>query len=87
MRFSLMSYKMPEVSGPKYGCFAKVPRYNPDNSKYNFRSIYQDSYLSPFKNSKFKSISGEILTNTGIYGGMRSDYLPLNKKYISSKLI
>ncbi len=78
---------MPEVSGPKYGCFAKVPRYKPDTSKFNFRSIYQDSYLSPFQNSKFKSITGEILTNTGIYSGMRSDYLPLNRKFISSKLI
>ena len=82
-----MSYKMPEVSGPKYGCFAKVPKYNPDNFKVNFQSLYQDDYLSRFKNSKFKSITGEILTNQGIYCGMKSDYLPLNKKHISSKLI
>ena len=82
-----MSYKMPEVSGPKYGCFAKVPRYDPDNFKVNFKSIYQDDYLSRFKNSKFKSITGEILTNQGIYSGMKSDFLPLDKKHISSKLI
>ena len=87
MRFSLMSYKMPEVSGPKYGCFAKEPRYDPDNFKVNFKSIYQDDYLSRFKNSKFKSITGEILTNQGIYSGMKSDFLPLNKKHISSKLV
>ena len=78
---------MPEVSGPRYGCFAKVPRYSPDNSKENFRSIYQDSYLSRFQHSKFKSITGEILTNNGVYSGMKSDFLPLNKKHISSKLI
>ena len=87
MRFSLMSYKMPDVSGPKYGCFSKVPRHPPDNFKVNFRSIYQDSYLSRFQHSKFKSITGEILTNTGINGGIKSDFLPLNKKHISSKLI
>ena len=78
---------MPDVPGPKYGCFAKVPKYNPDNFKVNFQSLYQDDYLSRFKNSKFKSITGEILTNQGIYCGMKSDYLPLNKKHISSKLI
>ena len=78
---------MPEVSGPKYGCFAKVPRYSPDNFKENFRSIYQDDYLSRFQHSKFKSITGEILTNTGINSGMRSDFIPLNRKHISSKLI
>ena len=78
---------MPEVSGPRYGCFSKVPRYSPDNSKENFRSIYQDSYLSRFEHSKFKSITGEILTNNGIYSGIKSDFLPLNKKHISSKLI
>ena len=82
-----MSYKMPDVSGPKYGCFSKVPRHSPDNFKVNFRSIYQDSYLSRFQHSKFKSITGEILTNTGINGGIKSDFLPLNKKHISSKLI
>ena len=87
MRFSLMSYKMPDVPGPKYGCFAKVPKYAPDNFKENYRSIYQDDYLSRFQQSKFKSITGEILTNTGVYGGLRSDHIPYDKKFISSCLV
>ena len=87
MRFSLMSYKMPEVSGPKLGCFSKIPRHSPDKFRGYFQSLYQDSYLSRFQNSKFKSISGEILTNTGVYGGMKSDFTPINKKLFSSKLI
>ena len=78
---------MPEVSGPKYGCFAKLPKYPPEQFKENFRSIYQDDYLSRFEHSKFKSITGEILTNTGVYGGMKCDYIPLNRKHFSSKLI
>ena len=82
-----MSYKMPEVSGPKTGCFSKIPRYSPDKFKGYFKSLYQDSYLSRFEHSKFKSISGEILTNTGVYGGMKSDFIPVDNKYISSKLI
>ena len=87
MRFSLMSYKMPEVSGPKLGCFSKIPHHSPDKFRGYFQSLYQDSYLSRFQNSKFKSISGEILTNTGVYGGMKSDFTPINKKHFSSKLI
>ena len=78
---------MPDVTGPKYGCFSKIPRYSPDNSKVNFRSIYQDSYLSRFQHSKFKLITGEILTNSGVNSGMKSDFLPINKKHISSLLI
>ena len=82
-----MSYKMPDVSGPKYGCFSKVPQYSPDNFKINYQSTYQDDFLSRFQHSKFKSITGEILTNTGVYGGLKSDFIPLDKKFISSKLV
>jgi len=28
MRVSLLSYKMPELSGPYNGCFGKVPRHD-----------------------------------------------------------
>ena len=82
-----MSYKMPDVSGPKYGCFSKVPQYSPDNFKINYQSTYQDDFLSRFQYSKFKSITGEILTNTGVYSGLKSDFIPLDKKFISSKLV
>jgi hypothetical protein len=27
MRVSLLSYKMPELEGPNYGVFSKVPRH------------------------------------------------------------
>ena len=87
MRFSLMTYKMPEVSGPKYGCFSNIPRYAPQTTKSLFKSTYKDDFLSGFEKSKFKAASGEILKSTGIYSGMYSEYEPIDKKHISSKLI
>ena len=87
MRFSLMSYKMPEIPGPQSGCFAKIPRYPPLITKGLFKSTYQDDYLTRFENSKFKSASGEILKSTGVNSGMYSEYEPINKKHISSLLV
>ena len=87
MRFSLMSYEMPEVSGPKYGCFSKIPRHPPEIKKGLFKSTYMDDYLSRFENVKFKPATSDILTSTGIYSGIRSDYEPIDKKFISSKLV
>ena len=87
MRFSLMSYQMPEVSGPKSGCFAKVPRHPPLITKGHFKSIYQQDFLSKFEKSKFRSASGDFLASVGVNSGMPSEYQPIDKKHISSKLI
>ena len=87
MRFSLMSYKMPEVSGPKHGCFANMPRHPPLIAKGYFKSTYQDDFLSKFDKSRFKSVNGGMLSSIGVNSGMRSEYEPLNKKHISSLLI
>ena len=78
---------MPEVSGPKYGCFSNIPRYPPLTTKGQFKSTYQDDFLSGFEKSKFKAASGEILKSTGICSGMYSEYEPINKKHISSLLV
>ena len=82
-----MSYKMPEIGGPKSGCFSKIPRHAPSVGKGLFKSTYQDDFLSKFENSKFKSVSGEILKSNGVFSGMHSEYEPTNKKYIGSLLI
>ena len=82
-----MTYKMPEVTGPKSGCFSKIPRYPPLIAKGLFKSTYQDDYLSRFEKSKFKSASGLIFTSTGVNGGMNSEYEQINKKHISSLLV
>ena len=82
-----MSYKMPEVSGPKSGCFSKVPRHPPMITKGLFKSTYQDDFLSQFEKQKFKSSTGEIFSSTGVNSGMQSEYEPINKKHISSLLV
>lgn len=33
MRVSLLSYKMPEVSGTQTGVFSKIPRHEPTHDK------------------------------------------------------
>ena len=87
MRFSLMSYKMPDISGPQNGCFSKIPRHPPFITKGLFKSTYQEDFLLRFEKSKFKSVTGEILKNSGINSGMQSEYEPINKKHISSLLV
>ena len=82
-----MTYKMPEVTGPKSGCFSKIPRHPPLITKGLFKSTYQDDYLSRFEKSRFKSASGLIFTSIGVNGGMNSEYEQVNKKHISSLLV
>ena len=78
---------MPEVSGPKNGCFAKVPRHPPMITKGLFKSTYQDDFLSKFEKEKSKFSSPEIFTSTGVNSGMQSNFEPINKKHIASLLI
>ena len=81
-----MSYKMPEITGPKSGYFSKIPRHPPEIKKGLFKSTYQDDCLSQFEKSKFKSATGEILRSTGINSGIPSEYESINKKHINSLL-
>ena len=87
MRFSLLSYKMPKLEGPNYGCFAKMPKHFPSEGKGFFTTTYRDDFLYRFEKSKFKSITGQILSSTNKYSGIRSNYLSVDKKHISSLLV
>ena len=87
MRFSLLSYKMPELGGPNYGCFAKLPKHPPSVGKGFFKTTYQDDFLKRFEDRKFKSITGQILSSTNTFSGLRSNYVSVDKKHITSKLV
>ena len=87
MRFSLLSYRMPELGGPNHGCFAKLPKHLPEEGKGFFKTTYQDDFLNRFERRKFKPISGQILSSTNTFGGMRSNHLSVDKKHISSLLV
>lgn len=44
MRVSVLSYKMSELHGTKYGCFAKLPRHPLEEGRRYFDITYHDSY-------------------------------------------
>ena len=87
MRFSLLSYRMPELGGPNYGCFAKLPKHPPSVGKGFFKTTYQDDFLKRFEDRKFKSITGQILSSTNTFSGMRRNYVSVDKKHITSLLV
>ena len=87
MRFSLLSYRMPGLGGPNHGCFAKLPKHPPSVGKGFFKTTYQDDFLKRFEDRKFKPISGQMLSATNTFSGMRSDHVSIDKKHISSLLV
>ena len=87
MRFSLLSYKMPELGGPNYGTFAKLPKHPPFEGKGFFKTTYREDFLKRFEDMKFKPITGQILSSTNKFSGIRSNYLSVGKKHISSLLV
>ena len=87
MRFSLLSYKMPGLGGPNYGCFAKLPKHLPSEGKGFFTTTYRDDFLKRFEDRKFKPITGQILSSNNKFSGIRSNYCSVDKKHISSLLV
>ena len=87
MRFSLLSYKMPELGGPNFGCFAKLPKHPPSVGQGFYKTTYHDDFLKKFEDKKFKPLTGQILSATDTFGGIRSNHVSIDKKFISSKLV
>ena len=87
MRFSLLSYRMPELGGPNHGCFAKLPKHPPSVGKGFFKTTYQDDFLKRFEEKRFKPLTTQILSSTKTFSGLRSNYVSVDKKRISSLLV
>ena len=87
MRFSLLSYRMPELGGPNHGCFAKLPKHPPSVGKGFFKTTYQDDFLKRFEEKRFKPLTTQILSSTKTFSGLRSNYASVDKKHISSLLV
>ena len=49
MKVSLLSYKYPELEGPKTGVFAKIAHHNLNWNERNFETNYHRSYTNQFK--------------------------------------
>ena len=87
MRVSILSYKMPKISGPKYGCFSKLPHLPPLNNNSSFTSTYYQSYCLKHEKRHFHQSSNNIFSSQKLFAGRRSDYEPINQIKISTKLI
>ena len=78
---------MPKISGPKYGCFSKLPHLPPSNNNSSFTSTYYQSYCLKHEKRHFHQSSNNIFTSQKLFAGRRSDYEPINQIKISTKLI
>ena len=87
MRVSLLSYKMPEISGPKTGCFAKIPHHFADEGRRYFETTYYASFQRKFDNKGFIPKSNRQFMNEGGFSGNLSSHKPADKKEITTRLI
>ena len=76
MRFSILSYKMPQLSGPQYGCFAKLPRLSPNEKKNYFETTYRTSYCDKFTNQGYRPKTSNMFDKRGVWSGLISNYEP-----------
>jgi hypothetical protein len=83
MRVSMLSYKMPELNGPKYGCFAKLPRHPPSEGQRYFQTTYQDSYSQRFNTPK----SNSAFQVEHKFCGSSSNWQPADRIRITTQLI
>jgi len=87
MKGSILSYKLPKISGPKYGCFSKIPHFPQFNNNSSFTSTYYQSYCIQHEKRHFHQLSNNIFSSEKIFAGRRSDYEPIDQIKISTKLI
>jgi hypothetical protein len=80
MRVSLLSYKMPEVSGTEHGVFSKIPRHEKTHDKRYFETSYKTSY----NNIEEKTNTHKM--NDG-FAGNQSEMKSIDKIKITTKLI
>ena len=87
MRVSILSYKMPELYGTKYGCFAKLPRHPPEEGRRYFATTYYDSFSKRFDQMKFKPKSNRMFALENKFSGTESKFEPVERIKITTKLI
>lgn len=95
MRVSLLSYKMPELSGPYNGCFGKVPRHDESQDRrqvyYNyikkryFDTTTNDTYYKKFKD--FKPRDTKSIATSNVSAGIPSDRKNVESVKITTRLI
>ena len=87
MRVSVLSYKMPELHGTKYGCFAKLPRHPLEEGRRYFDTTYHDSYSKRFEQMNFHHVSNKYFALQNKFSGNDSKFEPIERIRITTKLI
>lgn len=87
MRVSVLSYKMPELTGTKYGCFSKLPRHSPDEGRRYFETTYYASFNKRWDQMRFHPKTTKMLINDGKYSGTMSNWEPTDRIKITTQLI
>ena len=83
----MLSYKMPELNGPNYGCFAKLPRHSPSDGQRYFQTTYQDSYSQRFNDHKYTPIPNSAFQVEHKFCGSSSNWQPADRIRITTQLI
>ncbi|MCQ2818316.1 MAG: hypothetical protein MJ252_13700 [archaeon] len=87
MRVSVLSYKMPELPGQKTGFFAPIPHHGPEEGKRYFETTYYASYQKKFDEIGFKPKSNSEYMMEGGFSGAGCDWMPKDRKRITTKII
>ena len=87
MRVSMLSYKMPELNGPNYGCFSKLPRHPPSEGQRYFQTTYRDSYSQRFNEHKYTPKPNSAFQVEHKFCGSASNWQPADRLKITTQLI
>lgn len=83
MKVSLLSYKHPEIKGPKTGVFSKIPHHSEDYDKRYFQTTYRQ-----YHNEKvYNNYTPQQSNPNSHYYGIDSTHKPYDKIRITTDLV
>ncbi len=85
MKVSLLSYKHPEIKGPRTGVFAKIPHHLDSYEKRYFETTYKAHYEEKYKDFIPKTICD--FKNENAFCGKVSIAKPIDRIRITTELI
>ena len=86
-KISLLSYKTPDIPGPKTGVFSHVPHHPQNYDKRYFDTSYKSSYLTQFTERNFLPKTIDIIKAQNIASGNETGFKKNEKIMITTKLI
>lgn len=83
MKVSLLSYKHPEIKGPKTGVFAKIPHHSDDYDRRYFQTTYRQYH----NENVYKNYTPQQSNHNSHYYGIDSNHKPYDKIRITTDLV